>query len=122
LRTPETYGYYTLTWSPGAKFKASLAGIYTGAMLVPHYGLAGDSGTPEQDILFESPAFIENNLKLSYTFSSVRLDSSIELFAGAGNLFNQYQDDFDSGKNRDSGYIYGPAKPRSLFFGIKIFN
>ncbi|MBN1986883.1 MAG: TonB-dependent receptor [Prolixibacteraceae bacterium] len=122
LRTPETYGYYTFTWSPGAKFKASLAGIYTGAMLVPHYGLAGDSGTPEQDILFESPAFIENNLKLSYTFSSVRLDSSIELFAGAGNLFNQYQDDFDSGKNRDSGYIYGPAKPRSLFFGIKIFN
>ncbi|QGY47131.1 TonB-dependent receptor plug domain-containing protein [Maribellus comscasis] len=122
LRTPETYGYYTLTWTPGAKFKASLAGIYTGSMLVPHYGLAGDAGTPEQDELFKSPSFLENNLKISYTFSSIRLDSSIELFAGAGNLFDQYQDDFDSGKNRDSGYIYGPAKPGNFFIGIKIFN
>ncbi|MCG6187742.1 TonB-dependent receptor [Maribellus maritimus] len=122
LRTPETYGYYTFTWTPGAKFKASLAGIYTGTMFVPHYGLTDDAGTPEQDILFKSPSFLENNLKISYTFSSIRLDSSIELFAGAGNLFDQYQDDFDSGKNRDSGYIYGPAKPRNFFIGIKIYN
>ncbi|MEZ5105059.1 MAG: TonB-dependent receptor [Draconibacterium sp.] len=122
LRTPETYGYYTLTWTPNAKFKASFAGIYTGSMLVPHYGLAGDAGTPEQDLLYKSPAFIENNLKFSYTLNSIRLDSSIEIFAGAGNLFNQYQNDFDSGKNRDSGYIYGPAKPRNFFFGIKLFN
>lgn len=122
LRTPETYGYYTLSWTPNANFKTSLSGIYTGRMLIPHYGLAGDNGTPEQDILFESPSFLENNLKISYTLSSVRLDSSIELFAGVGNLFNQYQDDFDSGKNRDSGYVYGPAKPRNYFIGIKIFN
>lgn len=122
LRTPETYGYYTLTWTPGTKFKASLAGIYTGRMLVPHYGLPGDPGTPDKDILFESPSFIENNLKLSYTLNSLRLDSYFELFAGIGNMFNQYQNDFDKGKNRDSGYIYGPAKPRNIFFGLKICN
>lgn len=122
LRTPETYGYYTLTWEPNNKFKAALSGIYTGSMLIPHYGLSGDAGTLEQDVLFESPKFMETNIKLSYIFNVVRLDSSVELFGGLGNLFNDYQNDFDKGKNRDSGYIYGPAKPRNVFFGIKIFN
>lgn len=122
LRTPNAYGYYTLTWTPAEKFKTTLSGIYTGKMLVPHYGFAGNGGTVEQDVLFESPAFMETNIKISYTATSKRLDSSIEFFGGAGNLFNQYQNDFDSGKYRDSGYIYGPAKPRNFYVGIKIFN
>uniref|UniRef100_UPI003217EEB9 TonB-dependent receptor n=1 Tax=uncultured Draconibacterium sp. TaxID=1573823 RepID=UPI003217EEB9 len=122
LRTPETYGYYTLSWTPSQRFSAALSGVYTGSMLVPHYGLAGDLGTIEQDVLFESPGFMETNLKLSYTFELKRVDSSIELFGGVSNLFDDYQDDFDSGKNRDSGYVYGPSKPRSIFFGVKLFN
>jgi outer membrane receptor for ferrienterochelin and colicins len=122
LRTPNSYGYYTLTWTPTEKLKSTLSGIYTGSMLVPHYGLAGDPGTIEQDELFKSPTFMETNLKISYTVSSRRLDSSIEFFGGVGNMFNQYQNDFDKGKYRDSGYIYGPAKPRNFYVGIKIFN
>jgi outer membrane receptor for ferrienterochelin and colicins len=122
LRSPNSYGYYTLTWTPSEKFKAAFSGIYTGSMLVPHYGLAGDPGTIENDALFESPRFFENNLKISYTIEVKRLDSSIELFGGISNMFDQYQNDFDSGKNRDSGYIYGPAKPRNFFVGLKIFN
>lgn len=122
LRTPGSYGYYTFTWTPSEKFKAALSGIYTGTMLIPHYGLPVDPGTPENDELFTSPSFMENNFKLSYTVNISRLDSSIEFFSGVSNLFNQYQNDFDSGKNRDSGYIYGPAKPRNVFFGLKIFN
>ena len=122
LRTPESYGYYTLTFTPGDKFKAALSGIYTGSMLIPHYGVPGNVGTPENDILVKSSDFWETNLKLSYTFNAPRLDSSVEIFAGAGNIFNQYQHDFDSGKYRDSGYIYGPSEPRKIYFGIKIFN
>ncbi len=122
LRTPDNYGYYTLTWTPTEKFKTTLSGIYTGAMLVPHYGVPGNIGTPENDILFESPSFMETNIKISYTVNSDRLDSSIEFFGGTGNFFNQYQSDFDSGKYRDSGYIYGPARPRNFYVGIKIFN
>jgi outer membrane receptor for ferrienterochelin and colicins len=91
-------------------------------MLIPHYGLAGDPGTIEQDVLFESPSFMETNIKLGYTIELKRIDSSIEFFGGVTNLFDSYQDDFDSGKNRDSGYVYGPSKPRSIFFGIKLFN
>ncbi|WP_340111542.1 TonB-dependent receptor [Maribellus mangrovi] len=122
LRTPEIYGYYTLSWTPTDRLSTSLSGVYTGSMLVPHYGLAGDAGTPEQDELFKSPSFMETNLKVAYRFDLQRIDSSIELFGGVSNLFNAYQDDFDSGKNRDSGYIYGPSKPRTLYFGIKLFN
>ncbi|MDX8338131.1 TonB-dependent receptor [Draconibacterium sp. IB214405] len=122
LRTPETYGYYTITWTPVSKFSASLAGVYTGSMLVPHYGLAGDAGTIDQDVLFESPTFMDMTLKLGYTIELKRIDSSIEFFGGLSNLLDDYQNDFDKGKNRDSGYIYGPAKPRTVFFGIKLFN
>ena len=122
LRSPDSYGYYTLTWTPSEKFKAALAGIYTGSMLIAHYGLPSDAGTPDTDILFESPDFLETNLKLSYIFNVQRLDSSVELFGGVGNIFDQYQNDFDSGKNRDSNYVYGPAKPRNFFIGLKIFN
>ncbi len=122
LRTPDTYGYYTITWTPRSKFSAALSGIYTGTMLVPHYGLAGDPGTIEQDLLFESPGFMDMTLKLGYTLELKRMDSSIELFGGVTNLLDDFQNDFDSGKNRDSGYVYGPAKPRSIFFGIKLFN
>jgi outer membrane receptor for ferrienterochelin and colicins len=122
LRTPEAYGYFTLQYTPGKHFSTTLSGIYTGSMLVPHYGLAGDPGTPESDLLFHSPDFIELNLKLDYLFELKRLDSSIKLFVGCDNLLNHYQDDFDKGKNRDSGYIYGPTRPRSFFVGMKLFN
>jgi outer membrane receptor for ferrienterochelin and colicins len=122
IRSPKTYGYYTMTWTPNSKFKAALSGIYTGAMLVPHYGLADNPGTIAKDQLFETPSFLENNLKISYQLMSKRLDSSIEIFAGITNMFNKYQNDFDKGKNRDSGYIYGPAAPRTLFIGISLFN
>jgi len=47
----------------------------------------------------------------------------MDLYAGIKNIFNQYQSDFDIGKNRDSNYIYGPAQPRTTYFGVKLsFN
>jgi outer membrane receptor for ferrienterochelin and colicins len=36
------------------------------------------------------------------------------------NIFNQYQDDFDKGADRDSGYMYGPGLPQSWFAGVKM--
>ena len=91
-------------------------------MLIPHYGLPGDAGTPEQDILFKSDPFWETNLKLSYDFNLPHLDSKLQFFGGVSNIFNQYQDDFDKGKYRDSNYVYGPSKPRTIYFGLKLFN
>ena len=46
--------------------------------------------------------------------------SSFEIFTGMKNIFNAFQKDFDSGKNRDSNYVYGPANPRTIFIGFKM--
>jgi outer membrane receptor for ferrienterochelin and colicins len=122
LRTPEQYGYYTLTYSPKWGIKGALSGVYTGPMLVPHYGVTNDAGTPEVDELVTSNSFLETNLKLTYALDWRNVGVGVEFFGGVQNMFNQYQDDFDSGKNRDSGYIYGPSRPRTVFFGMKLMN
>jgi outer membrane receptor for ferrienterochelin and colicins len=59
-------------------------------------------------------------VKVGYTFPLAVVESGIEVFAGIKNLTNSYQNDFDSGKYRDSNYIYGPAYPRTISVGIKI--
>lgn len=117
LRAPDQYGYYTLTFSPNKKFNASLSGVYTGSMLIMHAG-----GAPEtpQDKYINTKSFLDNNLKVSYLFELPNLNTGLEVFGGVKNIFNAYQSDFDSGKNRDSNYVYGPGLPRSIFFGIKV--
>ena len=80
------------------------------------------AGAPEQssDEFIESKPFTELNFKTGYTFKFDKIDSSLEVFAGVKNIFNKYQNDFDSGKNRDSNYIYGPSSPRTIFAGLRI--
>jgi outer membrane receptor for ferrienterochelin and colicins len=36
------------------------------------------------------------------------------------NIFNSFQKDFDSGADRDSGYMYGPTLPRCFYLGVKL--
>jgi hypothetical tonB-linked outer membrane receptor PG50 len=36
------------------------------------------------------------------------------------NIFDQYQKDFDKGKDRDADYIYGPQHPRTFFMGLRL--
>ena len=122
MRTPNTYAYLVATFTPVKKFSASLSGNYTGSMLVPHEageGIDGVDKFSKVNITEESPTFFELNTKLSYTidiFNNIQL----ELNAGVQNIFNAYQDDFDTGAGRASSYIYGPGAPRSFFAGFKM--
>ena len=86
-------------------------------MLIMHAG-----GAPEtpQDKYINTKSFLDNNLKVSYLFELPNLNTGLEVFGGVKSIFNAYQSDFDSGKNRDSNYVYGPGLPRSIFFGIKV--
>lgn len=118
LRSPNDYGYYTLTFTPDGSFSCSLSGIYTGSMKVLH--TAGSPELPVADEFVSTPSFMENNLKVAYSFKVQSIDAGMEIFGGVKNLFNAYQNDFDSGKNRDSNYIYGPATPRLFYVGFKI--
>ncbi|MCK4855809.1 MAG: TonB-dependent receptor, partial [Bacteroidales bacterium] len=117
MRTPNSYGYLTFSFTPGKKFNASLSSVYTGPMQLVHF-----AGAPEQSVdeYKTSRAFTELNIKLGYTFIIESLDSGIEIFGGIKNLTNAYQDDFDTGKNRDSNYVYGPATPRTLYIGLRL--
>lgn len=117
LRTPNDYGYATITYSPNQKFNASLSSVYTGKMLLTHF-----AGSPEQSIdeYKTSPSYTEFNVKLGYTFPVQSIDSGIEVFGGIKNITNAYQNDFDTGKNRDSNYVYGPGAPRTFYIGLRL--
>ena len=117
LRTPDNYGFATLSFMPNQKFNTTINYVYTGSMTIAHF-----AGAPEQttDVFVESNAFHELGFKTSYTFNIDKWNSGLELSGGIKNLFNAYQDDFDTGKNRDSNYVYGPATPRMVFLGLRV--
>ncbi|MFV0269481.1 MAG: TonB-dependent receptor [Draconibacterium sp.] len=114
FRTPNTYGYLSLNYSPVPVFNMAFTGNYTGDMLVPYFGTENPDGE-----LRESGSFFDAGVKLSYDFR-VTDHVKVQLNGGVKNIFNSYQDDFDSGIGRDPGYVYGPLTPRTIYFGIKI--
>jgi len=117
LRAPDLYGFATFSFIPNKKFKTSVNLVYTGSMELIHL-----AGSPEQkmDEYVNSNTFTELSFKTGYTFKLEEIDTNLELYAGMKNIFNAYQNDFDTGKNRDSNFIYGPGAPRTLFIGVKI--
>lgn len=114
MRTPDYYGYFTLTSSPLKRLDLSLTGTYTGSMIVPHY-----AGYIENDRMETTPDFFDLNFKAAYTFV-LHDHINLELNAGVQNILNSFQKDLDKGEFRDSGYFYGPTQPRTYFVGIKI--
>ncbi len=117
LRTPDHYGYWVISYFPNEKFNASLNGVYTGKMLIAHAG-----GAPEQlvNAYKSTEAFNEINFKIGYTIKFENISTGLEIFGGVKNITNAYQSDFDTTKNRDSNYIYGPGLPRTIFTGIRL--
>lgn len=117
VRTPNVYGFANLNLTPNKNWYANVNMVYIGSMIVPH-----NAGAINflQDKYFNSPSFTEVNSKLGYNFISVLPNTDLEFYVGVKNMFNQYQKDFDIGKNRDSNYIYGTAQPRTVFIGFKI--
>ena len=115
MRTPNTYGYFTASFTPVKRFTASVTGNYTGSMLIGH---SAGSGV-EEPVAVNTPKFMEVNMKLSYDFPIYKY-LTLQLNGGIQNITNAYQKDFDKGWNRDSDYIYGPSLPRSYYVGVKV--
>ena len=82
-------------------------------MKAPHY-----TGYIDEDRLETTRSFWVLNLKLQRLIN-ISETYNVSLFLGAFNILNSYQKDLDRGVNRDSGYVYGPAKPRSFFTGFE---
>lgn len=115
FRTPDQYGFFAIDWDLDKNFRLSATGNFTGSMLVPYFGVKNPEGE-----LRDSDKFFDLGAKLSY---KVKLNgASVEFSGGIKNIFNSYQNDFDSGMDRDPAYIYGPLSPRTIYFGIKFGN
>jgi outer membrane receptor for ferrienterochelin and colicins len=115
LRTPNNYGYTTIDLTPSDKFNVSANIVHTGEMELVHMG-----GSPEQeeDEYLTSNVFNTIGLKATYIQKVERVGLSLEYSFGVKNLTNDYQKDFDSGKERDSNFIYGPSVPRTFYVGL----
>ena len=116
VRTPNLYGYFTTYYNLTETFKIDISATYTGSMIVPR--VVGDNGFLN---LINSNTFFDANIKVSYEFA-IRDDFHLELSGGVKNIFNSFQPEFDSGPERDSDFVYGPAAPRSIFVSIKVGN
>ncbi len=117
FRTPNTYGYLSMNYIPTPRLNVSFTGNYTGSMLVPYFG--NTIANPDEGELRESDSFFDAGIKLSYDLR-ITDNMKLQLNGGVKNILNSYQDDFDSGVDRDPAYVYGPINPRTIYFGIKL--
>lgn len=133
VRSPNSYGYATLTWNPTHAFSTTLSANYTGSMLVPHFGLdANTKDLSELEAIANGDVITGERLEASEKFLiidalfnyNIQLtdETEIKLYAGIKNIFNQLQKEHDKGMFRDAGYIYGPCQPRTINIGVKFGN
>ncbi len=112
LRTPKRYGYFTTYYLFSDIFKLSINAVYTGPMKLVHFA---SSPNIDFDEYFKTEEFVDMGIRFSITNNLNRVGVSIQSNFGVKNLFNDYQNNFDLFKNRDSNFVYGPASPRVLY-------
>ncbi|MDB4126488.1 TonB-dependent receptor [Flavobacteriales bacterium] len=117
LRSPDYYGYATISYNPSPKLSFAANLVHTGAMSLIH--LEGVPGQLEDEFL-ESPVFNAIGIKSTYIQILKESGIKIEYSVGVKNLTNDFQQEFDSSKNRDSNFIYGPSLPRTIYFGLTL--
>ena len=113
FRTPNSYGYMSLNYENEKIVDLDVSLEYTGPMKVTHY-----AGYIEEDRLETTEDFWVLNAKLTRSIA-LSQDNKVGLFVGIFNLLDSYQKDLDQGIFRDSGYVYGPTKPRSYYAGFE---
>lgn len=123
FRTPDSYGFFSANYEITESLKTSLSGTYTGSMLVPH-NIGNIDPTNSNNAITtyaetSTNPFFDLGLKVSYDIK-ISNELNLQLNAGMQNLFDSYQKDLDKGRLRDAKYVYGPALPRSLTFGVKL--
>jgi len=101
MRTPNVYGFLNSNWTISERFKLDLNASYTGTMVVPR--VISETGFLD---LVDSEDFLDLTTKFTFHMD-VNDRFHVELSTGVQNLFNSYQNDFDSGAGRDSDYVYG---------------
>ncbi len=82
-------------------------------MSVPHY-----AGWIAEERLERSPSYWTLDASISRSLP-VRSDARVLVTIGGKNL-TDYPDDLDRGPDRDSGYVWGPRFPRTLYVSLAV--
>ena len=114
FRTPDHYGYFLCNIEPTKNFHIVTNGKVTGSMLVQHF-----AGYVPEDEEVKTPTFFEWDVKLCYDIPLYK-HYTLEINAGVKNILDNFQKDIDKGMDRDAGYVYGPATPRTFFAGVNL--
>lgn len=113
FRSPDYYGYVTMSCDITSHLKASLNGTYTGPMLIEH-----NAGWIAADEEVTTPAFFDGSARVAWHFHPTPY-LKCELSLSCRNFLDSFQKDIDVGMEKDSAYIYGPAQPRTWLLGVK---
>ncbi|WPJ94201.1 TonB-dependent receptor [Coraliomargarita algicola] len=111
-KTPDWTGLVQLNYDNDDLFDAYLALKWTGEMYVDRLDSVTEPGVEK------SPQFFVVDLGISKKFEFDSYD--LTLRAGINNVLDAYQDDQESGFERDPGYVYGPRTPRTFILGARI--
>ncbi len=117
FRTPDLTGNIILSLTASSNIDLYLNGTYIGEADLPHEVVVEGQENPIL-ILEKSDQFFEIDVGLTYKLP-LNNGLNMKLNIGAKNILNAYQDDLDTGPDRDPAYVYGPARPGTLFFGIE---
>lgn len=113
LRTPNNYGFAMIGYEGLKNWSFSLNSVITGSMKVPHV-LNAETGFTS---IKTTPSFIEVSPKIKF-HRDFQNAPYLEVYAGVFNVLNSFQKDFDTGVDRDAGYVYGPTRPRTFYLGF----
>ncbi len=69
--------------------------------------------------VYDTPIMAEWGARIAWSFFRERT-SDYQLFTGVKNILDAYQKDLGTGATRDPAYVYGPAVPRTWYFGAKL--
>ena len=78
-----------------------------------------EAANATNETLNDTPDFFVVDLGISKRFA-LSQDVDLTLCAGIDSVFDDYQDDLESGPTRDSDYVYGPRYPRTITLGARI--
>jgi len=117
LRTPDLTGNIRFNTSLLDRIDIFIASSYIGKSDMPHEVVVEEQEEPELR-LEESDSFFQIDLGFIYKLPlNNGLNTKINF--GIKNITNTYQEDLDIGADRDPAYVYGPVRPRTVYFGLE---
>ncbi|MBN2281694.1 MAG: TonB-dependent receptor [Candidatus Marinimicrobia bacterium] len=118
LRTPKISGTLGVNAKIFNNLGIFLQSKYMGRADVPHEILVEGQDEPLL-LLEESQNFFQSDIILTCNLAFLK-DINSKFSLGVKNIFNAYQENLDKGPERDPAFVYGPANPRIINFGLEV--